>query len=127
MTTSLRITEARALPSPHMRETLELARAYIEAHCARVVTLRELAALTGLNPFRFCRAFRAAFGRPPYSYLEECRAERARALLDLGVPISMVALEAGYSDQSHLTRHFKRAFGTTPGRYRRALALAERA
>jgi AraC-like DNA-binding protein len=102
-------------------ELLHTARSFIDENCMRVVTSSELSALTGLNPFRLSRCFREAFGLPPYAYLERRRAERARALIDSGLPISAVAFRAGYADQSHLTRKFKRAFGITPGRYRRAL------
>jgi AraC-like DNA-binding protein len=48
------------------------------------------------------------------------RVRRAKALLRAGRTPAEAAAEAGFSDQSHLTRHFKRLLGFTPGRYRRA-------
>lgn len=95
-------------------------RAHLEAHCTRVVTLAELARLTGFSQFHVCRLFRDATGMPPYAYLIRARLQRARHMIRAGEPLSTVAYETGFSDQSHLTRHFKRAFGTTPGQYARA-------
>lgn len=97
-------------------------RAHLDAHCTRVVTLAELARLTGFSPFHVCRLFSEAVGVPPYAYLVRARLERARAMVAAGEPLSAVAYATGFSDQSHLTRHFKRAFGVTPGQYARWVA-----
>ena len=63
---------------------------------------------------------RRAYGLPPYMYLEQLRIERARVLLRAGTPTSHVAYETGFSDQSHLTRRFKRVVGVPPGQYARS-------
>ena len=101
---------------------IDAVRAYLEAHCTRVVTLAELARLTGFSQFHVCRLFRDAVGVPPYAYLVRARLARARRMIAAGEPLSTVAYATGFSDQSHLTRHFKRAFGVTPGQYVRTLA-----
>lgn len=85
------------------------------------VLLEEVADRCGVNPFRLIRSFRHATGIAPYAYLVLMRVNRARALLEAGVPISRAALQCGFSDQSHLTRTFTRTFGVSPGRYRRAI------
>ena len=54
---------------------------------------------------------------PPHAYLTQVRANRARELLVRGEPLSAVAYTCGFSDQSHLTRIFKKIFGITPGAY----------
>lgn len=106
-------------------EAVRAARVYIEAHCTRIVTLAELARITGFSQFHLCRIFRETTGVPPYAYLIRARLRRARQMIAAGEPLSTVAYATGFSDQSHLTRHFKRAFGMTPGQYARAaLALA---
>jgi len=112
----------RPQPSTTPREppAVRLAREYLEAHCASVVRLSTLAALTGLSAFHLVHVFRAAVGVPPYAYLVQCRARRAAALLREGHGVSAAACLAGFSDQSHLTRVFKRVLGVTPGRYARA-------
>ena len=94
-------------------------RAYLEANHARVVTLAELARLTGFSPFHLSRIFRAAVGVAPYAYLSLVRVRRARELLARGCPLSMVTYETGFFDQSHFTRSFKRVVGVPPGQYAR--------
>lgn len=86
------------------------------------VTLAELEALTGSGRYRLLRAFRAAYGLPPHAWQVQVRIARARTLIRAGVPIATAAVEAGFADQSHLTRHFKRSHGYTPG-----LLVADRA
>ncbi|RUY14814.1 helix-turn-helix domain-containing protein, partial [Mesorhizobium sp. M7A.F.Ca.US.005.03.2.1] len=45
------------------------------------------------------------------------RLQRARRMIAAGEPLAQIAVEAGFSDQSHFIRHFKKAFGMTPGRW----------
>ncbi len=77
----------------------------------------ELAAVAGLSPYHFIRVFRRATGMPPHAWLMQYRARMARNLLGLAVPIADAACRAGFADQSHLNRVFKRLFGYTPGQY----------
>ena len=83
-------------------------------------SLDELARVTGLGPFALMRAFRAETGLPPHAYLNQVRVRLARRLLDSGVPPADAAATAGFADQAHLTRHFKRMLGVPPGAYQRA-------
>jgi AraC-like DNA-binding protein len=82
--------------------------------------LGELARLTGLGPHALLRAFRAETGLPPHAYLNQVRVRMARGLLDGGMPPAEVAAVAGFADQAHLSRHFKRIVGVPPGAYQRA-------
>ncbi len=93
------------------------ARDLLHASPAQPVSLDELAAAAGLSKFHLLRAFAKRFGLPPHTYHTQLRIATARALLANGVPISRAALEAGFADQSHLTRHFARIVGVTPGAY----------
>ena len=86
--------------------------------------LGELAQLTGLGPHALLRAFRAETGLPPHAYLNQVRVRIARGLLDNGMPPAEVAAEAGFADQAHLGRHFKRVVGVPPGAYQRAHGTA---
>ena len=90
---------------------------YIEAHHGTNVSLTELAALTELSPFHLVYLFNAAFGMPPHAYLTNVRLGKARALLAAGVPAARAAVEVGFTDQSHLHRRFRRAYGITPGQF----------
>jgi AraC-like DNA-binding protein len=94
-----------------------LARSYLEAHLEENVNLDELARLTNLSPFHLLRLFQRETGLPPHAYLTQVRVSRAKHLLTAGMPLPQVAQASGFSDQSHLTRHFKRLVGVTPGRY----------
>lgn len=82
-------------------------------------SLADLAAMTGLSQFALLRTFRAATGLPPHAYLTQLRVRRARTLLDGGLPVAEVAALTGFTDQAHLTRHFKRVVGVPPGSYQR--------
>jgi AraC-like DNA-binding protein len=97
------------------------ARDYLHAHFTEAVTLTRLAEIAGLSCFYFLRLFRVAFGVTPHVYLALLRLERARALLRTDSPIAQTAVTSGFSDQSHLTRFFKRVYGVTPGVYARAV------
>ncbi|HEX4225765.1 MAG TPA: AraC family transcriptional regulator [Pseudonocardiaceae bacterium] len=79
--------------------------------------LDEAARLLRADPTRLIRAFSKRFAIPPHLYLTGRRVEMARQLLLSGMPAGAVAAEVGFYDQSHLTRHFKRMLGVTPGRY----------
>ena len=107
-------------PPGRERAAIREARAYIAAHYAEELSLRDLARLGGLSPFYFARVFRAEVGLPPHAYLESVRIGAAQRLLARGVPPIAVAQATGFADQSHFTRRFRRIIGVPPGRYARA-------
>ncbi|MEW1999768.1 AraC family transcriptional regulator [Streptomyces coelicoflavus] len=82
------------------------------------VGLEEAAALVSAHPAHLVRAFSGAYGIAPHQYLMSRRVDRARRLLLAGRAPADVAGATGFYDQAHLTRHFKRLVGVTPGRYR---------
>jgi AraC-like DNA-binding protein len=77
----------------------------------------ELEAVTGLDRFALARHFRAAFATSPHRYLLMRRLQQARAMIGPGGSLSDVAAATGFADQSHLNRHFKKAYGMTPGQW----------
>ncbi|MFE1298282.1 AraC family transcriptional regulator [Streptomyces sp. NPDC058731] len=107
-----------AVPDP--RPDPVLARRLRELLDARVtdgVTLEEAARVVRAHPAHLVRAFSAAYGIAPHQYLTSRRVERARRLLLDGQPASAAATAAGFYDQAHLTRHFRKLVGVTPGKY----------
>lgn len=96
---------------------VEQARALLEAAVETGTSAAALEAVTGIDRFTLSRAFRAIHGTSPHRYLLMRRLTLSRRLIESGLPLAQVAAEAGFSDQSHLTRHFKKAFGMTPGRW----------
>jgi AraC-like DNA-binding protein len=79
--------------------------------------LRQLADLTGASTFHLLRLFKQEVGLPPAAYQIHLKVAAAKRLLRLGGSIADAAAELGFVDQSHLTRHFRKIVGTTPGRY----------
>jgi AraC-like DNA-binding protein len=94
------------------------ARAYLHDRFAEKITLTDLVADAGISRFRLTRAFVAAHGLPPHAYLLSVRLNAARHRLAAGDAAANVAASCGFTDQAHLTREFRRRFGTTPGTYR---------
>jgi AraC-like DNA-binding protein len=86
---------------------------------AHPVSLGDLAAIAGLTRFHFLRSFARATGLTPHAFQMQARLHLARRLIAAGLPLSAVAADAGFSDQSHLTRLFARSHGMTPGGYAR--------
>lgn len=101
------------------RESLRVQRVreYLEANLTENVTLERLAQIANLSPYHLHRVFCQEIGIPPHQYQTQLRVARAKAFLSQGLPIGKVAVETGFSDQSHLTRHFKRFVQVTPGKY----------
>ena len=99
------------------RKAIQQARSYIEERFAQGISLSELAEHVSLSPYYLLRVFRAEVGMPPHTYLESVRVRHAQRLIEAGKPLVEVAAEVGFSDQSHLTRHFKQIVGVTPGQY----------
>jgi AraC-like DNA-binding protein len=98
---------------------VERARERMEANLTGEMRLDDLAALAGLSPWHFLRSFRQRFGLTPHAWLVQRRAALAAEHMRCGMPPAQAALEAGFADQSHLARHFKRVYGVTPGTYAR--------
>lgn len=103
------------------RQTVARLTDYLAAHYASDVTLPQLAELAGMTPFHVIRCFNRETGLSPHAYLNQLRLREARRLLARGQRAAEVALAVGFYDQSALNRHFRKAFGVTPGQYARAL------
>lgn len=95
-------------------------RDYLEAHALGAPTLQGAADTIGRHPTHLARSFRAAFGLPPHAYVTGRRVDQARRLLVDGMAAADVAVAAGFHDQAHLTRVFRRYVGTTPARFARS-------
>lgn len=96
------------------------AREYLNDNFDTDVGLEELAGMAGLSRAHLIRAFRREFHITPHAYLTDIRIRRARHLLRQGESPASVALECGFADQAHFTRHFKARTGVTPGQFRAA-------
>ncbi len=82
--------------------------------------LARLAAATGVGRFQVIRDFREVTGLTPTAFIRDHRVRLAERLIRAGETLAGAALAAGFADQSHLSRAFKRAHGFTPGSLARA-------
>jgi transcriptional regulator of acetoin/glycerol metabolism/AraC-like DNA-binding protein len=92
---------------------------YVEANLSHAIDLATLAAIAGLSIHHFARGFKQSAGIAPHHYLIQKRVERAGDMLaHTDLALSEIACTVGFSDQSHLARHFRRMLGITPGQFR---------
>lgn len=101
----------RALPGWRLRNVLD----YIEAHLDADLTLAELATVAGFSLSHFKSLFKETVGLPVHRYVLERRVERARVLLvQGGKSMIEIALETGFTHQSHMARSMRRVLGASP-------------
>lgn len=101
------------------RPRLQRALDFIEANLAADITIDDIANAAAMSPFHFAHCFRQSTGTSPHQYLIKRRIERAAEMLrHTTEPISQIALNVGFPNQSHFTTVFKRLIGATPFSYR---------
>ena len=106
---------------------LERAAELLHASAGESVDMAAIAHEVGVHPVHLARSFRERFGSTMGEYLRRLRVERARAqLLSTNAPLTQIALDAGFADQAHFTRVFKKLVGVTPGAYRASAAAGSR-
>jgi len=117
-------TPERPLRGTRRAGWLEQARAYLHDRFTGRFTVREVADAVGVHPAHLTACFRREFGCAIGDYVRGLRVTLARELIGGGNrSLAEIALVAGFSDQSHLTRVFRHHTGVTPMQYRRELGL----
>jgi AraC family transcriptional regulator len=95
-------------------------RAYIDGNLHRTIHIQDLSAVARRSPAHFSRKFKLAVGKSPHAYVVGRRLERACYLMMTSAePLSEIAVSVGFSDQAHLCRLFRQAFGQSPASWRR--------
>lgn len=103
------------LPHAILRRITE----YIHEHLHQDLSLVELSAIAQLSPYHFLRLFKQQMNITPHQYILQCRIEQAKYLIQHSeLSLAEIAFKTGFSDQSHLTRSFKRITGVTPKQLR---------
>lgn len=112
--------EAPIAPTPTPYVLAHVAR-HLREHCASDISLDDLSQQTGYSAGHLIRAFKQHYGLTPHAYLIDQRIQLGQAALRQGQPIVEVALTAGFNDQPHFQRTFKRLVAATPNQYRTPL------
>lgn len=105
---------------PKAPQALETLARYLDGHAAEEVSLDTLCDISGYSAGHLIRSFRQYFGLTPHAYLVNRRVQLGRRDLQNGTPIAEAALKAGFADQPHFQRAFKRLMAATPNQYRRS-------
>lgn len=108
----------------HDFQATERAREYIHSTLDSPLTLDDLAQASGRDRWSLSRDFRQLYGTSPYRYLTLRRLDRVRLLIMTGTSLTDAAAQMGFADQSHMTRHFTRAYGIPPAQWLRMLGRA---
>ncbi|WP_018609126.1 helix-turn-helix domain-containing protein [Uliginosibacterium gangwonense] len=98
---------------------LEAVKTLILDRCSEHLPLETLAETAGMSRYHFIRAFQRSVGMTPHAWQLDARINRARALLEQGMPLAQIALTLGFADQAHFQRAFKQRVAVTPNQYRR--------
>ena len=117
LTNTLHATAAKvsAIEDIRLRRVVE----YIHDNLAEDLTLESMSGLAAMSGFHFSRAFKAATGKSPLQYVIAERISLAKVLLKTtSLTVSEVCFRSGYNDLSRFGKHFKRATGTTPAKFR---------
>jgi AraC-like DNA-binding protein len=91
---------------------------FLDVHCGEELRIDTLASVACLSPYHFIRVFARHTGLTPHAWLMQHRVRKAQQLLRQGQAIADTAAQTGFTDQSHLTKTFKRFLGYTPGQLR---------
>src|SRR5271163_3460173 len=103
-------------------------RAYIDSNLHRTIHIRDLSAVAHRSPAHFSRKFKLAVGEPPHAYVVRRRLESAcHLMITSAASLSEIALSVGFSDQAHLCRLFRQAFGQSPANWRRERGIPNEA
>src|SRR6202158_6136685 len=95
-------------------------RAYIDSNLHRTIHIRDLSAVARRSKAHFSRKFKLALGESPHAYVVRRRVERAcHLMMTSAASLSDIALSVGFSDQAHLCRLFRKAFGQSPASWQR--------
>jgi AraC-like DNA-binding protein len=118
-TSSMTRKKKRAVsPGESAGMSIESAIDFLDQHFQEKPSLDALAERCGMCKYKFIRAFSKATGSTPGAYVLKRRLACAMSLIDAGVPLTRVALESGFYDQSHFIRTFRKYCGSTPGGFR---------
>ncbi len=109
----------RASTREELWRRVNRARDFLHAHLGARVTISEVAAVACLSPFHLLRTFQSAFRQTPHQYLQHCRLERAKFLLEkTRIPVTAICLDCGFTSLGSFSALFQKTFGMSPRKWR---------
>ncbi len=115
------VAERVEQPFPVAPESLQELARHLDCHCMEELSIEWMAKRAGFSPSHLVRVFRKHFGMTPHTYQINRRVQLGQQAIRRGTPIAEAALTAGFFDQPHFQRVFKRLVAATPGQYGRPL------
>lgn len=110
---------ARAATREELWRRVNRARDYLHAHLGSPIRLGDVAAAACLSPFHLLRTFQAAFRQTPHEYLNQCRLERAKFLLEkTRIPVTAICLDCGFTSLGSFSTLFHKSCGMSPRQWR---------
>jgi AraC-like DNA-binding protein len=110
---------ARASTREELWRRVNRARDFVHAHLGSQITLSEVAATACLSPFHLLRTFQSAFRQTPHQYLQQCRLERAKFLLEkTRIPVTAICLDCGFASLGSFSTLFHKSYGISPRAWR---------
>jgi len=113
------ITKARTRDAARMQRVCD----YMHAHLAEEISLQDLARVAYVSRFHLIRMFKQTYGETPYQRVARLRIQRAQRLLATSdTPITQIALNCGFTNQTHFAAAFRRLVGLSPTAYRQSIS-----
>ena len=114
-----RLQAVRASTREELWRRANRARDFLHARLGSAIRLSEVAEVASLSPFHLLRTFRAAFGQTPHQYLQRCRLERARFLLEkTQISVTSICLDCGFTSLGSFSALFQNSLGMSPRKWR---------
>jgi AraC-like DNA-binding protein len=116
-----RVSELRNVdpyPKAYLYRRIVQAKLFIDERYAEPIDVDNICGEAAFSKFHFIRLFKKVYGRTPHTYLAGVRIERAKELLDQGMPVTDACYAVGFESPASFSRLFKRQTGSSPSAYR---------
>ncbi len=104
-------------PKQYLYKRIVQAKLFIDANYSKDINLNKISYEAIFSKFHFIRQFKKIYGKTPHQYLKSVRIEKAKELMNLGVPVSKACLDVGFESVSSFSGLFRRSTGMAPSEY----------
>jgi AraC-like DNA-binding protein len=106
-------------PKDYLYKHIVHAKLFIDRHYAEKIELKDMAGEACFSKFHFIRLFKNLYGQTPYQLLKMVRIQKAKQLLQTGMPVASVCFSVGFDSASSFTGFFKKITGSTPSAFQK--------